>query len=43
MSVTLLLVVAAFITAVVSALGKCPLWISVIFLCVVEALQVMPK
>ena len=42
LSVMFVLVAAAFICTVVSALGKCPLWISVILLCVVELLQVIP-
>lgn len=42
MTVILILVVAALISAIVSAIGKCPLWVSVILLCIVEALRVMP-
>ena len=42
LTVSLLLVVAAFICTIVSALGKCPLWIAVILLCVLELLRVMP-
>jgi hypothetical protein len=42
MSVVLLLGVAAFIATIVSALGKCPLWIPVLLLCVVVLLGVMP-
>jgi hypothetical protein len=42
LTVSLLLVVAAFICTVVSALGKCPLWIAVVLLCVLELLRVMP-
>jgi hypothetical protein len=42
MTVILFLVIAAFICAIVSALGKCPLWSAVILLCVVELIQVLP-
>lgn len=42
MSVILLLVVAAFIATVASALNRCPLWVAVLFLCVIAMLQVMP-
>lgn len=35
LSVTLLLLVAAFIACIVSALGKCPIWVSVLLLCIV--------
>lgn len=41
-TVMFVLVAAAFICAVVSALGKCPLWVSVILLCVVELIQTIP-
>jgi len=36
------LAVAAFICAVVSALGKCPLWVAVILLCVIELMRSFP-
>jgi hypothetical protein len=41
-TVILLLLIAAFIVAVVAAMGKCPLWVSVILLCVAELLRVLP-
>jgi hypothetical protein len=37
-----LLVVGAFVAAIMSAIGKCPLWVSVILLCIIVALQVLP-
>ena len=43
LSVLLVLVLAAFVTAVVAAIGKCPLWVAVILLCVVELLRVLPR
>lgn len=43
LTVMLIVVVAAFITAVAAAIGHCPLWVSVILLCVAELLQVLPK
>lgn len=43
MTVTTILLLGAFVSAIVSAIGKCPLWVSVILLCVIEALQVLPK
>ena len=43
MNVTLLLLLAAFITACLSAAGKCPLWVSVILLCVWGLLTVLPR
>lgn len=36
------LVVAAFICTIVNALGKCPIWIPVILLCLVELLRILP-
>ena len=35
-------IIAAFICAIVSAIGRCPLWISVVLLCVVELLRILP-
>ena len=43
MSVVLLLVVAAFICTVVSAIGRCPLWIAVLLLCVAMLVGVLPR
>ena len=40
---TLLLVIAAFFTTIVSAMGKCPLWVPVVLLCLVALLQVLPR
>jgi ABC-type phosphate/phosphonate transport system permease subunit len=37
-----LLAVAAFIAAVVGAMGKCPWWVSVILLCLIELLRALP-
>lgn len=42
MSVILFLVIAAFICAIVSALGKCPLYVSVFLLCIVELIKLIP-
>jgi len=42
-TVTLLLVVAAFFTTIVSIMGKCPLWLPVLILCLVALLQVLPR
>jgi len=41
-TVLILLVVAAFVCTVVSAMGKCPLWAAVFILCVIEAIRVFP-
>lgn len=37
-----LMVLAAFITAIVAAMNKCPLWVPVIFLCIIELLRILP-
>ena len=42
MTVLGFLIVAAFVCAIVSAMGKCPLWVSVILLCLVELLRILP-
>jgi len=42
MTVIGFLVVAAFICAIVSAMGHCPVWVSVMLLCLVELLRILP-
>jgi len=42
-TVTLLLVIAAFGTTIVSAMGKCPPWVPLVLLCLVALLQVLPR
>jgi hypothetical protein len=42
LSVALILVIGALIAAIAAAMGKTPLWVSVILLCVVAAIQVLP-
>ena len=37
-----MLTVAAFVCTLVSAIGKCPLWVPVLLLCVLELLRVLP-
>ena len=41
-SVTGLLIIAAFIGTIISALGRCPLWVPVLFLCIAMLLGVLP-
>lgn len=43
MSVTLLLVVAAFVCAIANALGKCPAWVPIILLCIIHLLLALPR
>lgn len=43
LTVTLLLVLAAFVCTIASALGRCPLWIAVLLLCVVHLLAILPR
>lgn len=42
LTVFLLLAQVAFICAVAAAMRKCPLWVSVIILCVIELLRNLP-
>ena len=42
LTVFLLLAVAAFVCTVASALGKCPLWIGVVLLCLIELIRALP-
>lgn len=41
-TVLICLVAAAFICTIVSAIGKCPLFVSVLLLCVIELLRILP-
>lgn len=41
-TVLLLLALAALICTIASALGKCPVWVPVLFLCVYALLQQLP-
>ncbi len=43
LTVALLLLLAAFVTAIVSAMNKCPVWVSVVLLCVLELIDRLPK
>jgi len=42
LTVFLILAIAAFIVTVASAMGKAPLWVAVIILCLIELLRVLP-
>jgi hypothetical protein len=43
LSVTLLLVLAAFVLTIANALGKCPAWVPLVLLCVVHLLALLPR
>lgn len=42
LTVFLLLALSAFVTAILSAIGRCPLWVSVLLLCLIELLRALP-
>lgn len=42
LTVFILLAVAAFVVAIVHAMGKCPLWPAVLLLAVAELLRALP-
>jgi hypothetical protein len=42
MTVVLALVLVGFICTIINAIGKCPLWIGVFILYVIELLRVLP-
>jgi len=42
LTVQVIFLVGAIVAAVVGAMGKCPWWVSVILLCVVVAVGVIP-
>lgn len=41
-TVLIILAITAFICTIVSAIGKCPVWVPVLVLCVIELLRVLP-
>jgi hypothetical protein len=43
LTVTALFVLAAFVSTVIAAMGKCPLWVAVLFIVVVQMLMVLPR
>lgn len=43
LTLMIVLVLTAFIAAIASAAGRCPLWVSVIVLCLIELIRVLPK
>lgn len=43
LTVTLLLVLAAFVCAIANALGKCPAWVPIILLVIVHLLAILPR
>lgn len=42
LTVFIVLIVTAFIVAIVNAAGKVPLWVAVVLLCLIEMLRVLP-
>jgi hypothetical protein len=42
LTVSLILVIAALIVAVAAAMNKAPLWVAVILIAIVQALQFLP-
>lgn len=43
LTVTAVLALAAFIVSIASALGKAPLWVAVLLLCVIHLLLIFPR
>jgi len=42
LTIAVLLALAAFLVAIASAVGRAPLWVAVILLCLIELLRVLP-
>jgi hypothetical protein len=42
LTVIAILVVSALIVCIMAGVGKAPLWVAVLLLCVVEALRILP-
>jgi len=43
LTVMLILAVAALLAAIVSAMGKCPVWVAVLLLAIYACLEQLPK
>lgn len=42
LTVFLLLAIVAFACTIANAIGKCPIWVPVLLLCVIELLRALP-
>jgi hypothetical protein len=42
LSVLVILIIAAFITVILAAMGKCPLWVAVLLVVVAMMVQAIP-
>jgi hypothetical protein len=42
LTVIIIVLLGAFVTCIASAMGKCPLWIPVVLLCIVGLLEHLP-
>jgi uncharacterized membrane protein len=42
LTVTIVLALAALIAAVIAAMQRCPLWVSVVILCLIELIRALP-
>jgi hypothetical protein len=42
LTVVTIFLLGAIVVAIAAAMGKAPLWVSVVLLCIVEAVQVLP-
>jgi hypothetical protein len=43
LTVSVVLVLAAFVCTIASAIGRCPLWVAVLLLVLVHLLSVLPR
>lgn len=42
LTVTMVLLLAAFVCTIASAMSKCPVWVPVLLLCVLELVRLLP-
>jgi hypothetical protein len=42
LTVVTIFLLGAIVVAIAAAMGKAPLWVAVVLLCIVEAVQVLP-
>ena len=42
LTVMFILVATAFVCTIVAAMGKCPVWVAVLMLCIIELVKLLP-
>jgi hypothetical protein len=42
LSIVCILAIAGFVSTIIAVMGKCPLWVPVLFISIVQVLQCLP-